>query len=51
LSSTDIAAPRVLREMQALAPAWLCLAIGTLIGYAMPASLARWFEQIAQSLR
>jgi hydrogenase-4 component F len=35
----------------ALAPAWLHLAVGMLIGYAMPASLARWLELVAQSLR
>lgn len=35
----------------ALAPAWLHLAVGMLIGYAMPGSLARWFEVVAQSLR
>jgi hydrogenase-4 component F len=42
---------RSISSVIALVPAWLCLATGMLIGYAMPASLARWFEQIAQSLR
>jgi hydrogenase-4 component F len=34
-----------------LAPVWLQLAAGTVLGYAMPASLATWFAAVAGALR
>jgi hydrogenase-4 component F len=51
ISQTTTDDPRAASDVIALAPAWLHLAIGMLIGYGMPASLARWFEVVAQSLR
>jgi hydrogenase-4 component F len=38
-------------SVMALTPAWLHLAVGMLLGLAMPAFLARWFDLVAQALR
>jgi hydrogenase-4 component F len=47
-------APRAERDgkkIVVLAPVWLQLVAGTVLGYAMPASLAAWFAAVASALR